>query len=84
MKMWESGEFMEYVHWSMVACESLIQQLCSIGQLSNWPTACVQSVNRLNWSVSLPSAFFLSNRLIQSNGEMFLLLGFKMQKKRLP
>lgn len=80
--MWVGGEFMEYVHWWMVACESLTQPLCSTGLWSNLLTAYVQSVNKLNWNVSPRSAPFLSNRLIQFNGGMFPLLGFKMQKKR--
>jgi hypothetical protein len=84
MKMWVGGEFMEYVHWWMVACESLTQPLCSTGLWINWLTAYVQSVNKPNWSVSPLSALFLSNHSIQSIGEMSLLLGFKMQKKRLP
>jgi hypothetical protein len=83
MKMWVSGEFIEYVHWSLVACESLTQPPCFTGLLINWLMACVQSVNKLNWNVSLRNAPFLSNRLIQLNGGMFLLLGFKMRKKRL-
>lgn len=81
--MWVGGEFMEYVRRWMVACESWTLPLCSTGQLTNWLMACVQSVSKRNWKGSLPSALFSSNRLTQSNGEMFPLHGFKTPKKRL-